>query len=131
MRMVMIEDADKMNAEAGNALLKILEEPPDRTFFILLASDITLLLPTIISRCRHIRFKPVSSCSIKKRLISEHGIDKKTAEVAADSSCQSMERALRMLNLCEVPEIDWVKRRKWLLTQLTALLYSLPRERPG
>ncbi len=126
MRMVMIEDAEKMNAEAGNALLKILEEPPDTTFFILLASDISLLLPTIISRCRHIRFKPVSSAGIVQRLMSDHGIDKETARIAANSSCQSMERALKMLNLCEEPETDWLKRRKWLLTQLTALLSSSP-----
>ncbi|MCP4722681.1 MAG: DNA polymerase III subunit delta', partial [Desulfobacteraceae bacterium] len=57
-RMVLILDADKMNVQAQNALLKVLEEPPENTFFILTATQLAPLLPTILSRCRQIRFFP-------------------------------------------------------------------------
>ncbi len=50
-RAVIIDDAEWLNAEAQNALLKLLEEPPDRTTLILLAPSPSTLLPTIRSRC--------------------------------------------------------------------------------
>ena len=60
-RMVLIQGAESMNPEASNALLKILEEPPERTFFILTADRIDGLLPTILSRCRQVTFSPHGS----------------------------------------------------------------------
>ena len=54
-RFVLIEPADKLNAAAANALLKVLEEPPARTFFILISEQVTGLPLTLLSRCqRHI-----------------------------------------------------------------------------
>ncbi|MCL4321935.1 MAG: hypothetical protein M0016_06560 [Deltaproteobacteria bacterium] len=58
-RFVIIDDAQAMNPNAMNALLKILEEPPDKTVFILISSNINSLLPTIISRCSLLAFKPI------------------------------------------------------------------------
>lgn len=58
-RVVIIAEAGAMNPEASNALLKMLEEPPDRTILILTAREKTDLLPTIVSRCQPIRFMPV------------------------------------------------------------------------
>ena len=54
-RVVLISDAQAMNPAAGNALLKVLEEPPTGTILILVANHTADLLPTIVSRCRHIR----------------------------------------------------------------------------
>lgn len=51
-----IKKAHKMNQEAANALLKSLEEPSEKTFFVLLAADGDLILPTIVSRCSVLRF---------------------------------------------------------------------------
>jgi DNA polymerase III delta prime subunit len=51
-----IKKAQKMNAEASNALLKSLEEPTEKTIFILLANDAESILPTIVSRCAILRF---------------------------------------------------------------------------
>ena len=59
-RAVVILDADKMNDEAQNALLKILEEPPQDTVFILTAKSEKNLLPTIPSRCKKISVLPVT-----------------------------------------------------------------------
>lgn len=51
-RVVVIESAHQMNVSASNALLKILEEPPEHTIFILAAEQISSVLPTILSRCQ-------------------------------------------------------------------------------
>ena len=59
-RVVLIEDANYLSLEAQNALLKVLEEPNDDTLFVLTAPYELSLLPTIVSRCRHIWAHPVS-----------------------------------------------------------------------
>lgn len=59
-RVVIIDDADTMNRSAQNALLKILEEPPEHTVLILVAHRPGALIPTIRSRARLIRFDPLS-----------------------------------------------------------------------
>ena len=51
-RMVIINSMDKATPEAGNALLKLLEEPPEHTYIILTCNNINKLLPTITSRCQ-------------------------------------------------------------------------------
>jgi DNA polymerase-3 subunit delta' len=59
-RFVIIEDADCMTVEAQNALLKLLEEPPEDTVMILTVSDINKLLPTIFSRCQKLAVRALS-----------------------------------------------------------------------
>jgi len=59
-KVCIIWGAEKMNASAANKFLKLLEEPPEKTFFILVAEDDSSLLETIISRCQKIDLKPVS-----------------------------------------------------------------------
>ncbi len=58
-RVVVIDSADQMNANAANAVLKILEEPPSRAMLLLLAHNPGRLLPTIVSRCRRLPAKPL------------------------------------------------------------------------
>ena len=59
-RICIVDTADDMNANAANALLKILEEPPLKTVFFLLANHPGRLLPTIRSRCRQLAMTPLS-----------------------------------------------------------------------
>ena len=59
-RVAIVDPADDMNANAANALLKNLEEPPSRTLFILISHSPGALLPTIRSRCQVIKLKPLS-----------------------------------------------------------------------
>ena len=59
-KMILIDDAQKMTPQAQNALLKTLEEPPLDTVFILICSNISKLLSTVVSRCRVLRFNPLS-----------------------------------------------------------------------
>lgn len=63
-RIVLIEGAASMNAQAANALLKILEEPPGHTMFFLLCRDPAELLPTIVSRCQALRFAPMTDAEL-------------------------------------------------------------------
>lgn len=60
-RVVLIDDANDMNRNAANALLKILENPPQRTLFILLSLAPNKLLPTIRSRCQYVHFSPLTT----------------------------------------------------------------------
>jgi DNA polymerase-3 subunit delta' len=57
---VIVDCADEMNASAANALLKELEEPPKNTVMFLVSHQPSGLLPTIRSRCRTLRFDPLS-----------------------------------------------------------------------
>lgn len=59
-RVIIIDSADFLNRFASNALLKILEEPPERTLIILIAHQMNKLLPTLRSRCQKLLFFPLS-----------------------------------------------------------------------
>jgi len=58
-RVVVVDPAEDMNPSAANALLKVLEEPPDRVVFFLISHTPRRLLPTILSRCRRLDFSPL------------------------------------------------------------------------
>ncbi|MCO4743327.1 MAG: DNA polymerase III subunit delta' [Proteobacteria bacterium] len=60
-RVVIVDPAEAMGPSAANALLKTLEEPPEGTGFILVATQASTLLPTILSRCQRVRFSAVHS----------------------------------------------------------------------
>lgn len=65
-RVVVLEDAEKLNQQSSNALLKVLEEPPEGTYFILITSSLSQLLPTIRSRVQSFRFFSLSEEHLKK-----------------------------------------------------------------
>lgn len=65
---VLIDQAERMTAEASNCLLKTLEEPPGRAILILITARPQLLLPTIVSRCQLIKFLPVGEEEMKKKV---------------------------------------------------------------
>ncbi len=80
-RVVLIDEAQKLNSQAANHLLKTLEEPPDDCFFILVAPSGEALLPTIQSRSIRIRFKPVS----QKDLLEGFRLDHRSTKLARGS----------------------------------------------
>ena len=94
-RFFIIDDADKMNDSASNALLKTLEEPPPTTSHIfLITSRPDSLLPTIRSRCQTLRFAPVESEKIEKFLIEDRAFTHDEARLAARLSRGSIGRAV-------------------------------------
>ncbi len=115
MRVVLISDAQAMNPAAGNALLKVLEEPPAGTILILVANHTSDLLPTIVSRCRHIRFNPISITNMESILVRKHGLDPGDATVIASMAAGSLSRALHMYRT------NWISRSNWLINELDSL----------
>jgi DNA polymerase-3 subunit delta' len=96
LRVFVIDDADKMNDAASNALLKTLEEPPSTTQLILVSSRPESLLQTIRSRCQTIRFAPIETGEIEKVLLESQKFSHEDASLAAHVSGGSIARALNM-----------------------------------
>ncbi|MFP4456144.1 MAG: ATP-binding protein [Clostridia bacterium] len=65
-KVVMINEGEKLTTQAQNALLKILEDPPEETTFLILVEKLSKILPTLISRCQILRFAPLDQGSILK-----------------------------------------------------------------
>ncbi|QHC62069.1 DNA polymerase III subunit delta' [Rathayibacter festucae] len=82
-RVMVIEDADRMSERTSNVLLKALEEPPERTVWILCAPSEADLLPTIRSRVRSVRLRVPSVEDVAGLLERRDGVDAETAERAA------------------------------------------------
>jgi DNA polymerase-3 subunit delta' len=114
-RVVILSDAQAMNPEAGNALLKMLEEPPDRTLLVLTARQASDLLPTIVSRCRHIRFFPLREADIKQLLTTTDKIDDHTAGTVAALCGGSYNRARKWV------DPRWLRRRDWIIDAIGRL----------
>jgi DNA polymerase III subunit delta' len=93
-RVVIVDDADAMEASAQNALLKTLEEPAAASTFVLVTSRPDLLLPTVRSRCQRVRFGPLSPADIAQLLIRDHGFAENDAHAAAALAEGSLARAL-------------------------------------
>ena len=73
-RVVLIKPAEAMNEEAANALLKTLEEPPERHLLVLTAQAEADLLPTIVSRCHKLAFAPLPAALVARELEERRGL---------------------------------------------------------
>jgi len=94
-KVCIIDGADRMTPEAANALLKVLEEPPPDTVLILIAEATANVLPTILSRCRLVRFSAVGDDVLEEILAGEHGLDRPKARSLAQFSAGRIGQALR------------------------------------
>ena len=92
-RVVVIEDADRLNDRAANHLLKSLEEPTPHTVWILCAPSRNDVLPTIVSRTRHVGLRTPDIDDITSMLIQECGVDETTARFCARASQGHIGRA--------------------------------------
>jgi DNA polymerase III subunit delta' len=93
-RVVIVDNADALNAEAQNALLKTLEEPPAASTFILVTSRPDMLLPTVRSRCQRLRFGRLAPADVASVLMNGHQYAEVDAHAAASQSDGSIGRAL-------------------------------------
>jgi DNA polymerase-3 subunit delta' len=73
-KVVLLDDADDLNEEAGNCFLKTLEEPPPRSVLILIGSSPDRQLSTIVSRCQVVRFAPLAA-DVVAELLAEQGVE--------------------------------------------------------
>lgn len=104
-RVYIIDEVHMLSASAFNALLKILEEPPEHLMFILATTELHKVLPTILSRCQRHSFKRLDSGSIEGRLMyvaSQEGLDLRpdAAALIAGLAEGGMRDALSMLDQC-------------------------------
>lgn len=104
-RVYILDECHMLSAGAVNALLKILEEPPEHVIFILATTEIHKVLPTILSRCQRFDFKRIKSRVIADRLlyISEQEqvtLEDEAALLIARLSDGGMRDALSLLDLC-------------------------------
>lgn len=93
-RVFLIEDADKLNDNSANALLKVLEEPPSTSHVILITSRPAMLLETIRSRCQMIRFSPLKPKEIEQHLVKKELENPSSAPLRARVASGSIGRAL-------------------------------------
>ncbi len=93
-RFFIIDDADKMNDAASNALLKTLEEPQPTTYLFLVTSRPDSLLQTIRSRCQTIRFAPIGAKEIEDKILATEKFSPADAELVARLAAGSIGRAL-------------------------------------
>ncbi|MBI5903287.1 MAG: DNA polymerase III subunit delta' [Deltaproteobacteria bacterium] len=112
---VVVDYAERLMPQAANAFLKTLEEPPPGSVIMLITSRPSDLLPTILSRCQRINFRPLPDDAVSAVLVSERGVEKGAAQAVARLSCGSISKALRY-----VDEGAHESRRE-ILRRLTAL----------
>jgi DNA polymerase-3 subunit delta' len=97
-RIAIVDSADEMNTNSANALLKILEEPPPRSLFLVLAHAPGRLLPTIRSRCRRLDLAPLSPHAIAAALDRlEVAGEPRDFAAAAELADGSLRRAITLL----------------------------------
>jgi DNA polymerase-3 subunit delta' len=97
-RVVIVDAADEMNTQAANALLKMLEEPPERTTILLVSHQPARLLPTIRSRCRDLRLSPLSAPDLAAAL-RQSGVEQPPSDALAELAAGSVGAALQLTHL--------------------------------
>jgi DNA polymerase-3 subunit delta' len=90
---MVVEDADRLTDAAVNALLKSIEEPPPHTVWILCAPSVEDVLPTIVSRARHVALRTPSARDVADLLVERYGVDRAIAAFAARASQGHIGRA--------------------------------------
>ncbi len=93
-KIYIIDEAEKMNAQAQNAMLKTIEEPPEYAVILLLVTNPGLLLPTILSRCILLSIRSVNRSRIAALLKDKYGTSEYMADLAAGFSDGIIGRAI-------------------------------------
>lgn len=93
--------ADRMNNDTANKLLKIFEEPPEKTIFILITEDESDIISTIRSRCQAIYFGAIAQENIEKHLEQSMRLDIQSAKRIAHQSQGNFNRALKLVEANE------------------------------
>ena len=114
-KVMIIWMADRMNNASANKLLKLIEEPPAQTIFILITENEDQILQTIASRCQILQFPKLGAGAISNNLIKNQGIASAEAEKIAHRAQGDYQRALQLINENEQEKqfeawfITWVR----------------------
>lgn len=104
-KVYIVDEAEKMNEAAQNAILKTIEEPPEYAVILLLTNQKNVFLQTIRSRCVTLDFKTVPKEKIKKYLMEQIKIPDYRAEIAAEFASGNLGKAIRFAESDEFIEI--------------------------
>ncbi len=122
-RVWVIPEIEHLHPVAANKLLKSIEEPPSYVVFLLVTDRLERVLPTIVSRCQVVEFRPLSDAQVSAHLRARHDLDEVAAEALARLSLGSVERAARLAADAEGP-----RRREEYLRHVALLVAGA---RPG
>lgn len=111
-KVMIIWMAEKLNTAAANKLLKLIEEPPKNTLFLLIAENEEQIIKTILSRCQVLHFRALSENNIKEALIKNEHIDQNLAANIAHQSHGSWNKAMHLLHEDDNEQIF----EKWFVT---------------
>jgi DNA polymerase-3 subunit delta' len=118
-RMMIVWLPEKMNQPAANKLLKVIEEPPERTFIAMVSEHTDRILPTIVSRTQLLHVPPLTDPEIREGLMSEHTENQELVEDAIRKSGGNYRIALQTLRNDQL-EIQYFD----LFTTLMRLCYA-------
>lgn len=104
-KIYIIDEAEKMNVQAQNALLKTIEEPPKYAIILLLTTNAETFLPTILSRCIRLDFKVVSDEKIKAYLMQKYEIPDYKADVCVAFAQGNVGKAVKLAESDDFNEI--------------------------
>ena len=105
-KVVILREAERMNLEAANCLLKTLEEPPAESVLILLTTNLDALLPTIRSRCQIIKFSPLAPNELGNYLNERFHLEERKALSIATLTGGAVGRALTYLESRDAEESE-------------------------
>ena len=77
---------ERMHASAANKLLKLIEEPPDKTLFLLVSEEPDMVLPTIMSRCQFVRIPSIGREALRNHIMEAYNVDGRRADMIAHLS---------------------------------------------
>jgi DNA polymerase-3 subunit delta' len=98
-RVYLVLDAERMNEDAADALLKDLEEPPPYALIVLVAGELGPLPPTILSRCQLVPFRRLSEAAVREWIVTQApGRSEEEVRVLARASAGRLDRARRLLD---------------------------------
>jgi DNA polymerase-3 subunit delta' len=118
-KVFIIDGAEYLSTEAANCLLKTIEEPPPQVIILMLATEESRLLPTVVSRCQRLELKPLPINEIEKLLIESHGIDNAKAGLLARLSHGCLGWALSVSF-----DDSYLEQRNQRLNEMISLLTS-------
>ena len=110
-KIMLIWGAEYMNTQAANSLLKVLEEPPEKTLFLLLTTQPEQLLTTILSRTQKVMIRAFTDEEIKEHLVLEGMCSKEAAEQIAPLADGNMREAYRLVD--QVQDENTAQIRDW------------------
>lgn len=105
---------EKLRTEAANKMLKLIEEPEEKTLLILVAEDADALLSTITSRTQLVRIPPIQSEKIKNYLIENKHIEEQQAEKFAQLAQGDLKEAIDLVERSEEDELFFELFKRWM-----------------